>query len=115
MLDGDSNEARALLEQALSIDPGHAEARRLLNGLTAHQAEAQGQPWLAIVEQIHHMDLADLVGEAQRALHAGDYDLALALSRRALAIDPDSAEAREMHTTAHTLKTDVDLPVSYEE
>jgi len=76
---GELQAARARLEQALTLDPDHQQARRQLDDLSARIAD---NAFTAVMSQ----------GFA--ALQEGSADAAIAAFERALAMRPDSREAR---------------------
>src|SRR5690606_14781100 len=76
---GQLQEARSRLEEALALDPDHTQARRQLDELSARIAD---NAFTAVMSQ----------GFA--ALQEGSADAAIAAFERALAMRPDSREAR---------------------
>lgn len=79
----DIEQACAYFEQALDIDPGHADARRMLEQLRVHHAE--------LAKPVH--DPGELYAEAQAANEQDDTSQAMQLLRNVLEQDPDSGQA----------------------
>ncbi|MGO8671676.1 MAG: hypothetical protein ACLQVD_09975 [Capsulimonadaceae bacterium] len=116
LLDGDSDQVRLLLEQALALNPANAEARRMLDGMLARHPASVSTPssltsdtghtgFLAAdippqdssrfepasVQPASHAEIADLLHQA-RASHLRR-QTAGPLLRRVLEIDPGNRDA----------------------
>jgi Flp pilus assembly protein TadD len=114
MVDGDSEEARQVLEEAVALDPRNAEARRMLAGLKVRLAKARGEAVVEVsqAEAFHEVD--GLIETAKDANMQGQYELAASLLRRALSIDPDNRDAKSLLTHTHTLQSQAgDMAVSF--
>jgi tetratricopeptide (TPR) repeat protein/predicted Ser/Thr protein kinase len=94
----ESHEAAIVaLDEALSIDPDHAEARRLL----AHHREALGREQAehhlrAEAEKTRREQIQQSVDGARRALHREDLDAARLAVARIRDLDPRHVEAAEL-------------------
>jgi len=104
MLDGDDVTARNLLVKAVEIDPQNGEARRMLGGVTARMAGVRLEDTNAGRQYMAH-EAVDMIACAREAQADGQFELAISLLRRALAIDPTNAEAKSLMVTAETLQS----------
>ena len=104
MLDGNNEEARQLLANAVEIDPTNAEARRMLAGVTARMAGVSLDQ-TTIGKQYLANEAFDMIACARDALADGQFELAISLLHRALAIDPNNNEAKSLMVTVETVQS----------
>lgn len=101
MVDGRDAEAKDLLAQAAEIDPANEEVHRMLAGVTArlggHSLESTPEGHAIMADEA-----SDLIESAHRAQAAGHLSLASSLTKRALSIDPSSADAMHQLRSVET-------------
>jgi len=102
LIDGDSPEARELLEKALEVDPLNAEAKRLLMGMDTRAALARGQAEPQVVKS---PEIQEVITLARQAIEDSQYELAERLLRRGLSIDPDDAEILSLISTTQAFRS----------
>lgn len=94
---GAQAEALPFLRNILAADPGHAEARQLLDKTQAEMAQAQTREQEAQAQRSRRMaQRQSLLDGARAALAAAQFDRAQEAVAQALALDPNDAEARHL-------------------
>lgn len=108
VVDGRTDEAREMLEQALEVDPLNVEAKRMLAGIAVREARARGEDTSDLPEQreLAGIEAEDLKIVARRERAMGHDDMADSLSRRALDMDI----VHSGHSTQTLVEDPEDIP-----